>query len=356
MLRQKLPLAASLATLTAVYFCAGKFGLSLAFFNPSASPVWPASGIALAALLLWGYRMWPAIFLGAFLLNISTQGSIATSLGIATVNTLETLLGAWLMRRFANGPKAFERARDIFKFVLLAAMLSTAFGATVGVASFSLGGFMPWEHYQTIWLTWWFGDIAGDLILTPLIVIWVAQVPQRLTAKRIPEALGLLAATFTIGSLIFVGGPSSGLKYLALPPLIWAAFRFGAHGTVTFAFVMTVLALMGTMKTLEPFTAPDANLSLLLLQLFIAIITVTGLVLAAVLSEREHAEFALQLAKDELTRANEDLEKRVRHRTEDLERANSALLQKFAEEKKLEQRLHQANDGQHRHPCRGHLP
>jgi len=341
MLRQKLPLAASLATLTAVYFCAGKFGLSLAFFNPSASPVWPASGIALAALLLWGYRLWPAIFLGAFLLSISTQGTIATSLGIATGNTLEALLGAWLMRRFANGPKAFERAGDIFKFVLLAAILSTAFGATLGVTSLSLGGFAPWDHYQTIWLTWWFGDMAGDLILTPLIVIWVAQVPPRMTAKRIPEALGLLAATFTIGSLIFVGGPSSGLKYLALPPLIWAAFRFGAHGTVTSAFVMTALALMGTMKTLEPFTAPDANLSLLLLQLFIAIITVTALVLAAVVSERTRAETALQKAKDELTRANEDLEKRVRHRTEDLERANSALLQKFAEEKKLEQRLHQ---------------
>ncbi|MDP2602562.1 MAG: MASE1 domain-containing protein [Deltaproteobacteria bacterium] len=341
MLRQKVLFAAALATLTVVYFCAGKFGLSLAFFHPSASPVWPASGIALAALLLWGYRLWPAVFLGAFLVNISTHGTIATSLGIATGNTLAPLLGAWLTRRFANGPKAFERARDIFKFVLLAAMLSTAFGATVGATSLSLGGFSPWEHYQTVWLTWWFGNMAGDLILTPLLVIWVAQVPPRLTVERIPEVFCLLAATFAIGSLIFVGGLSSGLKYLALPPLVWAAFRFGAHGTAISAFVITALALMGTMKTLAPFPTPNPNLSLLLMQIFVATITVTALVLAAVVSERTRAETALQNAKAELTRANEDLEKRVRQRTDDLERANSALLQKFAEEKKLEQQLHQ---------------
>ncbi len=341
-LRQKVPDAVLIAILGVVYFCAGKFGLSLAFFNPSASPVWPASGIALAALLLWGYRLWPAIFLGAFLVNISTQGTIATCLGIATGNALEALLGAWFMDHFAKGPKAFKRAIDIFKFVLLAAMLSTAFGATVGVTSLSLGGFAPWQHYRTTWLTWWLGDVVGDLILTPLLVIWVAQVPPRLTAKRIGEAVGLFAAICATSSLIFLGELSSGLRYLTLPPLIWAAFRFGAHGAVTSAFVMTAVAVMGTLKTLEPFTTTDPNLSLLLLQLFIAIVTVTGLVLAAVLSERKRAEEALQQAKDDLTRANEELEKRVQQRTADLERANGALLQKFAEEKKLEQRLHQA--------------
>ena len=341
-LRQKVPDAALITILAVVYFCAGKFGLSLAFFHPSASPVWPPSGIALAALLLWGYRLWPAIFLGAFLVNISAQGNIATSLGIATGNTLEALLGAWLVQRFAHGAEAFKQAKDIFKFVLLAAMLSTALGATVGVTSLSLGGFAPWDEYTTIWLTWWLGDMVGDLILTPLLVIWLAQALPPMTPKRIPEALGLLVATFTISSLIFFGGIPASLKYLTLPPLIWAAFRFGAHGAVTAAFAMTAVALMGTMKILGAFTTPDPNLSLLRLQLFIAIITVTGLVLAAVLSERRRAEQALQEAKDEFTRANEDLENRVQQRTADLERANGALLQKFAEEKRHEQRLHQA--------------
>jgi len=250
MLRQKVPFAASLATLTVVYFCAGKFGLSLAFFNASASPVWPPSGIALAALLLWGYRLWPAIFLGAFLVNISTQGTFATSLGIATGNTLAALLGACLVQRFAQGSEAFKRAKDIFKFVLLAATLSTAFGATVGVTSLSVGGFAPWEHYRATWLTWWLGDMAGDLIVTPLLVIWATQAPPRLTPKRIPELLGLLVLTLTTSLLIFFGDFTRGLNYLTLLPLLWAAFRFGAHGAVTAAFVMTAVALTGTGITL----------------------------------------------------------------------------------------------------------
>jgi len=123
--RQTIPGAALVAILGVVYFCAGKFGLSLAFFNASASPVWPPSGIALAALLLCGQRLWPGIFLGAFLVNVTTQGTFATSLGIATGNTLAALVGAWSVRRFAQGSEGFKRAKDIFKFVLLAAKPAT---------------------------------------------------------------------------------------------------------------------------------------------------------------------------------------------------------------------------------------
>src|SRR5437016_14452187 len=130
---RRLQTAASILALAAVYFCAGKFGLSLALVNPSASAVWPPTGLALAATLLWGYRLWPGIFLGAFLVNSTTPGNPATDLGIALGNTTEALLGAWLVNRFARGARAFDRARDIFKFVLLAAMVSTAVSASVGV-------------------------------------------------------------------------------------------------------------------------------------------------------------------------------------------------------------------------------
>src|SRR3989442_8037341 len=106
--------SASILALAAFYFCAGKFGLSLAFVHASASAVWPPTGIALAALLLWGYRLWPGIFLGAFLVNITTQGSLATTLGVAAGNTLESLIGAWLVCRFAGGLKAFGQAKNIF--------------------------------------------------------------------------------------------------------------------------------------------------------------------------------------------------------------------------------------------------
>src|SRR3989449_4694949 len=111
-----------LPVLTGVYFLAGKFGLSLAFVHASASAVWPPTGIALAATLLLGCRVWPALFLGAFLVNVTTAGSVWTSLGIAGGNTLEGLLGAFLVRRFANGLRVFDRARDIFTFGVLAGL------------------------------------------------------------------------------------------------------------------------------------------------------------------------------------------------------------------------------------------
>src|SRR5262245_24098720 len=109
-----------LTLLGAAYFVAGKFGLSMAVVHASASPVWPPTGIAFAAFLLLGPRVWPAVLVGAFLVNVTTAGSIATSIGIAVGNTLEGRLGADLVKLFANGRSAFDRASDVFKFVVLA--------------------------------------------------------------------------------------------------------------------------------------------------------------------------------------------------------------------------------------------
>src|SRR5881296_1116460 len=135
-----------LVALTGVYFAAGKIGLSLAFVHASATAVWPPTGIALAALLLYGFPVWPAIFLGAFLVNITTAGSVATSIGIATGNTLEGLLGAYLVNRFAHGRNAFDHPRTTFKFAVLAAGISTMVSPTLGVTSQSLGGFASWDN------------------------------------------------------------------------------------------------------------------------------------------------------------------------------------------------------------------
>src|SRR5436305_15322812 len=108
--------------LTVLYFIAGKLSLKLAFLYASASPVWPPAGIALAAMLLFGYRVWPAIFVGAFLVNLTTAGNVATSFAIATGNTLEALAAAWLVNRFAGGRHVFERPQGVFKFALAAAI------------------------------------------------------------------------------------------------------------------------------------------------------------------------------------------------------------------------------------------
>ena len=184
--------AASLAGLTALYFAAGKLGLSLALAHPNASPVWPPTGIALAALLLLGQRVWPAVLVGAFLVNVTTAGSAATSLGIAAGNTLEAIVGAWLVNRFACGRRVFERPQHVFKFVVLAALASTAISATIGVTSLALGGFAGWSDYGWLWTTWWLGDATGALVVTPALVCWLAgPAPRWNLAKRL-EAAALL--------------------------------------------------------------------------------------------------------------------------------------------------------------------
>jgi integral membrane sensor domain MASE1 len=142
--RSKIVLPAEILGLATLYFGCGKLGLSLAFLNASASAVWPPTGVALAVLVLYGFRLWPGVFIGAFLVNLTTQGSIATSLGIAGGNTLEALLGAWFTCRFVNGSRVLERTRDILVFLGLAALLSTAASATIGVTTLCGGGFGRW--------------------------------------------------------------------------------------------------------------------------------------------------------------------------------------------------------------------
>src|SRR3989441_6866919 len=132
---QILRIAVAAALVATAYFAAARWGLRLAFVNPSAAPIWPPTGIALAALLVLGYRVWPGILLGAFLANLLTAGSVAGSIGIAVGNTLEGVVGAYLVNRFAHGRKAFERAQDVLKFAVLAGIASTTVSATIGVTS-----------------------------------------------------------------------------------------------------------------------------------------------------------------------------------------------------------------------------
>src|SRR5574341_61694 len=294
-MRPWLRILTAILALAVVYFGAGKLGLSWAYIHASTSAVWPPTGIAFAALLLYGYRLWPGIFLGAFLVNITTQGSLLTTLGIAAGNTLEAIFGAWAVTRFANGAKAFERARNIFRFVLLAPILSTAVSATFGVTSLTLTGFAPWERYDDIWLTWWLGDAVGNLIVAPLLVIWATQLLPQWNWKRSVEASGLLLSLLLIGYLLFFQGIASSPDYAVVLPLLWAAFRFGQHGAVTSALILSGTALVGTQFGVGPYADADPHQSLLRLQAFMGTIAATTLVLASVISERQRAQQCLEI-------------------------------------------------------------
>ncbi|HWW92443.1 MAG TPA: PAS domain S-box protein [Vicinamibacteria bacterium] len=292
--RPRLPPLVRVALLAAVYFIAAKLGLKLAFLHVSATPVWPPTGIALAALLVLGLRVWPGILAGAFLANVTTAGSAITCLGIATGNTLEGVMGAWLVCRLARGQRAFERPQDVFKFAALAGIVSTTVSATFGVTSLSLGGYAAWANYWSIWLTWWLGDMGGALVVAPLLLLWGTTARPRWDRRRILEATLLLASLVLVGLVIF-DGLLSGLRnyplpFITLPLLLWAAFRFEQREAATATAVLSGLAIWGALHGYGPFVRASPNETLLLLQAFMGVMGVTTLAVAAGVSERRRAE------------------------------------------------------------------
>lgn len=294
--------AAVLVGLAAAYSAAGKLGLSyFALRNVSVSPVWPGTGIALAALLVLGLRVWPAIFVGAFLVNFTTTGHLWSSVAIAVGNTVEGVVGALLVHRFAGGRRAFERPQDVFKYVLLAGLVATLVSPTIGVTSLRLAGLMQWPEYGGNWLTWWLGDAAGALVFAPPLVLW----SSRPVIARPREALALLAAALLVGMLVFTSPLP--LAFLCLPLVVWAGFRFGPREAATTVLVLSVLAILGTVRGIDSLAGANAHESLLLLQAFLGVVVVTSLSLAAVVSEWRRAQHELHQQAVALARSNEDL-------------------------------------------------
>jgi diguanylate cyclase (GGDEF)-like protein len=298
----------TIAGLGTVYFVAAKLGLKLAFVYPSASSVWPGTGIALAAILLLGYRVWPGIFLGAFLANVTTAGSVLTSLGIAVGNTLEALIGAHFLHCFANGRYAFDRARDILKFAFLAATLSTVVSATVAVTSLSLGGYIQSSDFDRVWFIWWLGDTIGSILLTPLLVLWTIHPRTRWNLSQILERI-LFLSLFVLLNLLIFGGltPLSQenypLEFLCVPFFIWTAFRFDQRETAAAVVVLAAIAIWGTLHGYGPFATRGSQESLLLLQSFMGVKAVMSLVLSALVAEYRRVETQLshQAITDPLT-------------------------------------------------------
>ena len=194
--------AAKLVGVAAVYYGSAKLGLELAFETRSVTAVWPPTGIALAAVVLWGSRMWPAIALGAFLANSWTGIPLYAVLGITIGNTLEALVGAYLLRRFAGFRPGLERVRDVVALVVAGA-LSTTISATLGVTSLLVADAITGGQFDSVWRTWWLGDLGGDLVVAPALLIAATHRPFNRAPGRPLEAVALAAALITITVLVF---------------------------------------------------------------------------------------------------------------------------------------------------------
>jgi len=279
----------------AVYIVAGKFSLRLASVHPSVSPVWPPTGIAIAALLMLGRRFWPSIFAGAFVVNVTTTGSIASSLGIALGNTLEALVATSLVTRFASGRHAFEKSWDVLRFGLYAGMMSTALAATIGVTSLTLDGFASWNQYGLNWRTWWLGDATGALIFAPFLLLWTLNPRVKWSKKQFLEASVLFICTLLTAGIVF--GPvfhaeirNDPWTFLCTPFLVWAAFRFAPREASAVICVLCMMEVVGTVHGYGPFVRKSPNDSLLLLQSFIGLQALMILIFAAEVSERQRQE------------------------------------------------------------------
>ncbi|HEV2580474.1 MAG TPA: MASE1 domain-containing protein [Ktedonobacteraceae bacterium] len=280
--------------IAAIYFSTARFGLSLDAVSGFATLVWLPSGIALAAGLLFGYRLWPGIFIGAFLANLLNGAPIFVAIGIGIGNTLEPMVGTYLLKsnRFSS---KLNQLSDVLLLVLLAMPLSALISATVGVSSLLLGKVIIFSAFFTTWSAWWIGDMISILILTPFLLIWSKLSYETVAVKRYVE-IGLLTISLLLtGLVVFLGlfhTNRGGFPrtYLVFPPLIWTTLRFGQRGTLTALLGLSILAIIGTIQGLSPFSGGNPGISLIALQSFMGVTAITSMILAAEVEERKELE------------------------------------------------------------------
>jgi len=286
--------AVVLAAVFAVYFGLGKLGLAFSALNENATAVWPPSGYALAAFIVFGTRIWPAVLGGAFLVYFTTTGALWSSLAIGVGNTFEGLVASTLIERFADGADVFRRVQTVFRFAAIA-MFSTSISATWGATSVTLLGSAAWTDYRAIWLTWWLGNLSGSLVVTPFMLLWATTPISRASMREVIEALGLVILLVLVGLVVFGGRFPTGvqtypLEFLCVPFIIWAAFRFGQREVATAIVLLLSIAVWGTLRGYGPFVTGTPNESLVLLQAYTSVMAIMGAVLSTVVMQQKLAE------------------------------------------------------------------
>ena len=286
MQRARLRAAFWFAVVSGAYVGAAKLGIELEVAHGVITPVWAPSGISLAALLVLGRRYWPAVALGAFVANLTSDASAGVALGIAVGNTLEAVVGATLVRRFGFRPE-LDRVRAVIALTLCGALLSTAIAATNGVTVLSIAGERQ-DPYGSAWVLWWFGDAVGDLMVAPLLLVISAWRAVQVRRAQILEGLALLAAVAGVSTVVFVGGAWR-YPYLLFPLLLWGALRFKSLGAATASFVVGAVGTAGAIAGEIPIGADTSTERVQIAQALFALVAVSVLVVGATLAEREAA-------------------------------------------------------------------
>ncbi len=292
-----------LMAVVALYVLTARLGLMLDPVQGFAALVWAPSGIALAAVLLYGTQMWPAIAVGALIVNVWIGAPVPVAVAIAAGNTAEALVGAWALRRVPGFRVQMDRLTAVLALLGLAGVLSTLVAATIGVTSLVLGGVVPSSAAAATFRAWWLGDMIGIVLLTPALLAWHSNRRIVKHPRRLAETALLTVAILVVGSVTYLRvvplAPGA-----SIPVLIWAALRFGPRGASTAALLVAVIAIGATVSGTGPFVRPTLHDSLSALQLFLGIMSSTFLVLSASFAERRKAEHEARRAEARAARAN----------------------------------------------------
>jgi two-component system, NtrC family, sensor kinase len=315
------------AAVALVQYLAVKLGLVMSIAHGNVSPVWPATGFAIAVLLRFGANFWPGVAVGSFLGLAQTDVGTSVVMGEAVAALLEAVTAFWLVRRWIGAEDLFAKTADVIRFCILAGGVATAVSATVGVSSLWLGGIVQGQSFIYHWETWWLGDLMGALVVAPFLIIWTTPGAWKLD-RAVWTKTGLVFAFLILAGIVAFWGPfvsSTGVSdypiaFLTLPIIVSAAFLAGRRGATAACLICSAMAISGTIQGFGPFFRGSINESLLLLQSYLVVISVTATILAAVLKERNRA-------LDELQISQEHLETRIAERTHDLTEALAQVKQ-----------------------------
>lgn len=294
--------------LAIIYHLTVRLGLSMAYVQANTSPVWPPTGIAIAALLLFGVELWPGISLGVFAGSLLTGAPANLALGMTIGNTMEAVCAALLLRRVVDFHNHIDRIRDVVGLGLVS-ILAAAISATAGSLTLMFTGNGVWQAFGAIWITWWIGDLLGAMVVAPALLTWFTPPPFRTSRKRYLEGTLVILLTALVTLYVFSNNPPRGIAHQALlyvifPFIIWAALRLGQRGAAAATLLVSLIAIWGTANGLGPFSQESLNDSLVLLQTFMGVVSLTSLILAATTAERLNAAAALRQKVADLAALN----------------------------------------------------
>ena len=278
----------ALGALAVVYIGAARLGIALPVAHGVVTPVWIPTGLSIAAAVLFGLRVWPAIAAGAFFANLISGVGPGVAATIAVGNTGEAVVAAVMLRR-AGFDSGLNRVSDVFSLVVLGALIAPMVSATIGITSLVVGENLSADRFGSEWLLWWFGDVMGAVLVAPAVLAWASLVRRRAHIPRPFEAAVLIILLGAVSSWVFLGG-SWKYPYLLFPLLVWAALRFKQLGAATAMLVVSAIAVFGTLGGSVPIGGVTAVQSVQILQALLAVVAISTLLIGTTLAERELVE------------------------------------------------------------------